>query len=171
MDSRQIRQVMRRDRMGILYFRGVYAADQLQKVTKFPSGFIINTDPIAKEGAHWIAIYVDENQRGEFYCSYGRSPETYKFDTWITKNTSSWSYNKKRMQNSTSSVCGHYCLFYLLHRFRKIPLSSLQDMFTNDYALNDSLVNNFISERFNIDTPVADLNFIKSQIARSLPPF
>ncbi len=161
---------MKRDRFGDLYFRGVYAADQIQnqKVTKYPSGFIMNTDPISKEGQHWVAMYIDERGRGEFFCSYGTSPEIYKFDKWIIKNTQSWTYNAKRLQGSTSSVCGHYCIFYLLHRFRKIPLSSLQDMFTKDHSLNDVLVNNFISERFNFDTPITDSDFLKRQVAQSL---
>ena len=170
MDSNQLRQVMASDRMGKVFFRGVFASDQAKKqtVNKLPSGYIFNTDPSDKSGTHWVSVYIDENRIGEFFCSYGQSPGTYNFETWIEQNTTSWDYNKKRFQADSSSVCGHYCLFYLLHRFRKIPLRSLQDMFTVDYALNDTLVNNFISERFDIDTPIVDLNMIKRQIARSL---
>ena len=172
MDTQQLREIMKRDRLAQLYFKGVYAADQIEerKVIKYPCGYIINTEPIIKEGEHWVAIYIDDSGRGEFYCSYGKSPHTYNFDKWISKNTSSWTYNQKRMQGNNSSVCGHYCVFYLLHRFRNIPLSSLQDLFTADYAMNDTLVNNFISERFNLDTPITDSEFIRRQVARSLTP-
>ena len=170
MDSNQLRQVMRSDRMGNVFFRGVYAADQARKqtVNKIPSGYIFNTDPSNKSGTHWVGVYIDENGTAEFFCSYGQAPGTYNFETWLDQNTTSWIYNKKRFQADSSSVCGHYCLFYLLHRFRKIPLTSLQSMFSKDYDLNDTLVNNFISERFDIHTPIRDTNFLRGQIARSL---
>ena len=173
MNTLQLEEIMKRDRMGGLYFRGVYAADQFlhQKVNKYSSGYIVNTDPINKEGRHWVAIHIDENGRGEFFCSYGNSPKMYNFDKWLDKNTTSWTFNTKRMQGTTSSVCGHYCVFYLLHRFRKISLTCLQNMFTEDYALNDILVNNFICERFDLHTPVSDEGFITQQIARTLQSY
>ncbi len=47
MDSLQLSNVMKSDRLGNLYFRGVFAADKLQqeRVKQFPSGYIANTDP------------------------------------------------------------------------------------------------------------------------------
>ena len=173
MDSNQLNRVMKSDRMGSIFFRGVFPADRFrdQTVAKLPSGYIINTDPSDEPGSHWVAVYVNgtaSNPIGEFFCSYGESPETYNFKNWIESNSMRWTYNEKRYQADSSSVCGHYCLFYLLHRFRNIPLRTIQDMFTNDYVLNDTMVNNFISERFNIDLPVTDFNFIDSQIARAL---
>ena len=173
MDSNQIRSVMKSDRLGRVFFRGVYAADHAKalEVTEFPSGYIINTDPSDKPGTHWVCLYVwgtPSNTIGEFFCSYGEPPQTYNFKSWIESTVTSWTYNKKRLQADSSSVCGHYCLFYLLHRFRNIPLISIQDMFTRDFSLNDTLVNNYISERFDIDTPIMDFDLLLSQMARSL---
>ena len=51
---------MKSDRLGRVFFRGVYAADHAKalEVTEFPSGYIINTDPSDKPGTHWVCLYV-----------------------------------------------------------------------------------------------------------------
>lgn len=155
------------DRMGSMYFHGVFAADELNKqtVNKFPSCYIANTDPSHKPGTHWVAVYFDEYGKAEFFCSYGKSPKNYNFDAWIEKQAKSWQYHQTKLQGDWSSVCGQYCLVYLLHRLRNI---SIKDFFSKDCDLNDSWVNDFISTRFNIDTSVSDDHFLLKQIARAL---
>ena len=133
-----------------------------QTVNKLPSGYIFNTDPSDKSGTHRVSVYIDENRSAECFVltDSHREPITLKLGS-----------SKIQLRGSTIRKCFrpiHYCLFYLLHPFRKIPLRSLQDIFTEDYVLNDTLVNNFISGRFDIDTPIVDLNMLKRQIARAL---
>ena len=166
MDSQQLTKVMELDRLGILYFKGVFPADKLlkQTVKQFPCGYIANTDPSHKPGVHWVAFYFDERGKGEFFCSYGEPPGTYNFEPWLERNATYWTYQKKRLQGDLSSVCGQYCLFFLLHRFRDISIDSF---FTSDKDVNDSWVNEFISKRFNLDIEVMDRNFLLNQIARS----
>lgn len=173
MDSSQLRHIMKNDRLGRVYFKDVYAADHArnQVVNTYPSGCIINTDPSDKSGTHWVCFYVTgtaSNSLGEFFCSYGEPPESYNFKSWIENSVTSWTYNKKRLQGEASSVCGHYCLFYLLHRFRNVSTRTIQDMFTRDFDLNDAWVNKFINDRFNIDTPIIDVDMIVKQISRAL---
>ena len=72
MGSNQLRSVMKRDRLGRVFFRGVYAADQAKalEVTEFPSGYIITTDPSDKPGTHWVCLYVwgtPSNSKGDFF--------------------------------------------------------------------------------------------------------
>ena len=167
MNSQQLRKVMNSDRFGQVYFRGVFASDELKKqnVTQFPCGYIVNTDPSHKPGSHWAAFYFDKNKNGHFFCSYGKSPNEYKFDNWIDGNSKSWTYNEQRLQSDWSTVCGQYCLYYLLHAFRNI---SIRDNFTRDYDLNDIWVDKFIRKRFNIDTPMVDVEFLTLQVVRAL---
>ena len=40
-------------------FRGVFAANRLPKrVSRYPSAYIVNTDPASKPGTHWVAFYL-----------------------------------------------------------------------------------------------------------------
>ena len=167
MDSQQLRRIMKSERIGRLYFRGVFASNELKEqiVDKYPSAYIANTEPSHKSGEHWVAFYFDHSGKAEFYCSYGESPRSYDFDKWIQKNSTSWIYHKDRLQGDLSSVCGQYCLFFLLHRLRDI---SIKDVFTQDNDMNDSLVNEFIRNRFNLDTNVIDEEFLLKQIAKAL---
>ena len=166
MDSHQLTKVMELDRLGNMYFKGVFPADELAKetVNQFPSGYIANTDPSHKPGEHWVAFYFDKRGKGEFFCSYGKPPETYNFQAWIERNATSWTYQKTRLQGDLSSVCGQYCLFFLLHRLRDISISGF---FSRDKDLNDSWVNDFINKRFNLNSTVTDKEFLLKQIARS----
>ena len=61
MDSNQLNRVMKSDRMGSIFFRGVFPADRFrdQTVAKLPNGYIINTDPSDEPGSHWVAVYVN----------------------------------------------------------------------------------------------------------------
>ena len=167
MDSQQLQTIMKTDRIGRFYFRGVFASDELKKqmVASYPSAYIVNTDPSYNPGEHWVAVYFNHLGRAKFFCSYGESPKTYDFEKWIQKNSTSWIYHKTRLQGDLSSVCGQYCLFFLLHRLREI---SIKDFFTQDIDLNDSLVNEFIRNRFDLDTKVLDVEFFLKQMAKSL---
>jgi hypothetical protein len=34
----------------------------------------------------------------------------------MNKHCTSWTYNAIRVQEEGSTVCGHHCIFYLIHR-------------------------------------------------------
>ena len=170
MNSQQLRNIMKTDRLGQNYFCGVFASDELKKhkVTKYPSGYIVNTDPSHKSGSHWVAFYFDENKKGHFFCSYGNPPNDYKFDKWLSSNSKTWSFNEQKCQSNWSTVCGQYCVFYLLHSFRNI---SIDGIFTPNYDMNDSWVDDFIRKRFNVDIPTFDVNFVTLQIVKALKEY
>ncbi len=51
---------------------GAFAADRLPKTpTKYPCGFIANTDIYSNPGEHWCAFYVEKPGVVEFFDSYG----------------------------------------------------------------------------------------------------
>ena len=60
-------------------FSGVYACDELTsiEINKYPKSFVVNTDPMELPGIHWIAIYFNEQMKGEFFDSYGKHPIHY----------------------------------------------------------------------------------------------
>lgn len=116
-----------------------------------------------------MAIYAD-GESIEFFDSFGRPPEACAFDFGkFLKRYASKSplkINDKQIQNIFSTVCGQYCLFFLLHRVRGMSMSSIVNLFTKRYDVNDELVNEFIERRYDIDLPVIDNEYIASQVAK-----
>ena len=114
MDSQQLRDVMKIDRIGNKYFRGVFASDELKKqtVTKFPSGYIANTDPSQKPGVHWVSFYFDENGKAEFFCSYGYPPKNFNFESWIEKNSTSWTYHGENFKEIGPAFADNIVYFF-----------------------------------------------------------
>jgi len=58
-------------------FQGVYSIDTLPPKPKL---LVCNTDPSTKPGRHWISIYVSEDERGEYFDSFGRPPSKHFVD-------------------------------------------------------------------------------------------
>lgn len=102
---------------------GVFAADKLPCAITRPAILIANTDPQRKPGAHWVAFYIDEFGRGEFFDSYGLPPLVREHRQFLDRHCSSWTYNGKGLQGLNSKVCGEYCVLYLAHRARGLSLS------------------------------------------------
>ena len=145
MNTVQITRMLQADACTRDVFVGVYARDRLpRRVTTFPSAYVCNTQPHTKEGEHWIAIYVDERGRGEYFDSYGLPPVHGKFVNFLDSQSLTWTFNDKQLQGVTSRVCGQYCVFYLLHRCRGLSLNTIVNMFSRNTQDNDVLVQDFI---------------------------
>ena len=99
----------------------VCAADHLpMSLTAFPYAFIVNTENHIQRGKHWCAFYVYRKGCGEFFDSYGHESSYYNnnFDIFFKKYASeNGLINRRRLQSSSSNVCGLYCLFYLVRRY------------------------------------------------------
>ena len=72
------------------------------------------------------------------------------------------------MQGPLSATCGQYCIFYLLHRCKGMPLHEIVNMFTYDKELNDEMVNEYVRKISTLETKVYDLKTLKEQIAIAL---
>jgi hypothetical protein len=151
-------------------FIGVFPSDQLPKtVSVFPACFIINTDPASQPGSHWVAIYVDSKEFGEYFDSYGKPPDVMSIVKFLNENCRSWHYNTKRIQGSFSSVCGHYCVYFLVRRLSGTPMSVIRNEFSGaDFEENDHLVTEWVNENFELNTDTYNVDFIANQICRAL---
>ena len=155
-------------------FGGVYACDQLPTVSvnHYPASFIVSTDPKSLPGTHWIAIYLEDEEHGEFFDSYGQHPTDYNdyFVNFMNKHTTEWKHNENGLQSAFSNVCGQYCIYYLYYRSRGIPMSSIVNRFSLNRSLNDLFVYNFVKNRFKKAHPSVkqEMNFVFTQICRAL---
>jgi hypothetical protein len=75
MNSRQIDQLLRKNRFTKKIFLGVFASDKIpQKIKNFPACFVANTDPSGQRGEHWVAYWVKDGKNVERFCSLGSEP-------------------------------------------------------------------------------------------------
>ena len=67
-------------------------------------------------GTHWIAIYFNEQMKGELFDSYGKHPIHYNkyFLDFMNRNAVEWEHNKIQLQSAFSSVCGQYCIYFCI---------------------------------------------------------
>ena len=141
MNTSQLRCIIKSDSKMRSTIAGVYARDEIpNEINTFPTGYIVNTDSSNKPGRHWLAFYLKSRDDVELFDSYGHPPEYFS----LTANT----FNKKRIQSSTSNVCGQYCLYYLLHRCRGVSMASIVNQFGDNYHENDNYVYDYISNAF-----------------------
>ena len=142
MNSQQLQCVINCDKVMKKIVLGVFARDQIpDSRSSTPYGFIFNTDSSDQKGTHWLAVFIDANNKGEFFDSYGHSPNYYNIPIQLN-------YNSKMLQSHYSNVCGHYCLYYLLNRCRNVSMNSIVNVFGNKYDENDSFVMEYIENAF-----------------------
>jgi hypothetical protein len=139
MNTTQIERIL----CGEKRFQGVFSLDTLPS---HPRMLICNTDPSTKPGNHWIAIYIDDNGRGEYFDSFGRAPNAH-FEHYMNTNCASWTFNKKQLQSIISAFCGFYCCVYVKLRCRGIDMPKIIGMFTNDTGYNDLLVHRVVCNK------------------------
>ena len=109
------------------------------KIYKYPKSFVVNTDPMELPGTRWIALYFDEQMKGEFFDSYEKHPihNNKDFSDFMNRNAVEWEHNKIRLQSAVSTVCGQYCIYFLYPNCRKRLISSIVNIFVNDKLCND----------------------------------
>lgn len=140
MDGHTLEAVLRKDPHASAHFDGVFASDTLPHNTHKPSLIIVNTDPITKPGAHWQAIYISCDGRGEHFCSYGLGPYVPKIRNFMDRQCKFWNKNTIDLQAFDSSVCGQYCVLYLLFKVHGYSMKEFVSCFSSDCNLNDQFV-------------------------------
>ncbi|MCP4344564.1 MAG: hypothetical protein GY795_03435 [Desulfobacterales bacterium] len=146
---------------------GVFPSDRLPKTCNNHTGFIANTDPAHKPGTHWIAIFVNQDGKAEYFDSFGLKPWVPSISKFL-KQYKECCYSKKRLQDSLSSVCGHYCLYFLINRWMNVPMEEILQKFTENYERNDDLITDWVNETFDMHTDTFDFEFLVNQICIAL---
>lgn len=144
LDSNQLRYLVRHDRVLAPYFLGVFPADRLPQVRRRPAGLIVNADPAHQPGSHWLAMYFGTDDNDEFFDSYGQAPRTYR-SSWEAVLRPGYLYNSRSLQGRRTTVCGHYCYYYLAQRFRGRSLNQIVNTFPGPLSVNDRLVCHWVA--------------------------
>lgn len=149
MDGLTLELIMRTDPHTSKLFEGVFAADTLpRRLNKNPALVIMNVDVIKKPGSHWQAVFIDKNGKGEFFCSYGLPPFVSHHRNFLNRVCKSWKYNPVSLQALDSTVCGHYCLLYLIHKSHGYSLNDFVNMYFDENADKNDAIVKFIVDRY-----------------------
>ncbi len=119
----------------LLEDRNVYVVpnDMLPKKIKLPIGLVINLSTSKEAGSHWVALTVDEEKKAFYFDSYGLPPITNSsVEKFIHKNSKSFDFNRKQLQQEKSDVCGKYAAMFVLSFF----LGNSPQDFVKDFTLN-----------------------------------
>jgi hypothetical protein len=140
-------------------FLGVFAANKIPRTIYRPCCFIANTKPDKHPGEHWIAIFINKEGYGDFFCSYGQEPDR-AFNSFMERHCFSWNRSCKVLQQSASTTCGQYALFFLHSRANGCSMAEFLRLFTEDHRENDEIVTAFINGLYDQQTTVFDINLL-----------
>ena len=122
----------------------------IDKFVEFPlkeRGLVIcNSQSSDKLGEHWFLIFYKDVKEIYFIDSFAKSPEQYglneKFSTRKVFSLSS------SLQNTLSTVCGEFCVYFAFNLCRNIPLRKCLEPFSENKSLNGLIVRRFIKKVF-----------------------
>jgi hypothetical protein len=134
-------------------YKGTFALNQVPHV-EAPFAMVLNTDPLMKEGDHWIAVYcASAHDPVEFFDTRGFPLNEYytKHVLSVLAPRVSIVYNLYPIQSVCSTVCGEFCIAYLYHRICGISFDEFLSFFSAiDLRHNDHWVFNFVHKNFDV---------------------
>ena len=169
MNTAQISHVLKSDKYTQVTFAATLPADMLPeaKIDALPVAYVVNTDPSTKPGTHWLAIYIDRKRQGYFMDSFGWPPSAYGFTDFFKRNCASCTYNERRLQSDHTTVCGQYCIYFILRLCRYASVASILRPFEHTALLqNDRYVHKIVEHNFRLGLPYVDVQHVVLQIAR-----
>ena len=143
--------------------RALVGVFTLEEVNSLISNDLVPEDPIAiivnteedptKAGQHWVALYSDAqcpDGRLDYFDSLGSPPTKQAFFHFFNRLQRNWQYNKECLQHGLSSVCGYYCLYFLIRRLRGDTMKTISLQFEDDQLKNDNAVQKFIHKHYKV---------------------
>lgn len=146
-------------------FLGVFPSDRLPIKPQLPCALVCNTDPSNAPGQHWIAMYIDTFGNGEFFDSYGQPPGIKSFQEFLENNSKlGYCCNSEQLQGELTSVCGQYCIFYLVYRLSGFRLDDIRCRFPKDRFTSDCYVVEWVRKHCKVSTEVFEDEILFNQI-------
>ena len=142
MNSKQIERILKNIKVTRKYFLGVFASNNIPKHKSYPYCFIANTGKLGTSGEHWVACFVENSKKIEYFDSLGEKPNKDLRD--FLDKLKQVQINKIPLQSSFSDACGHYCIYFLVCRCSKIPYCQVMDILYKTRAISDYLVKGFV---------------------------
>lgn len=170
MNSYQLQMILRSDPYSRHSFVGVKPRDHfISEDLHNSSSYIINTDKSTQAGTHWLAIWITAEGDIEYFDSYGLPPLHLDIHNKISSFTTAVRYNDCPLQGLTTTVCGQYCLLFLLMRARGCSFDSVVQSFKPNLPseIRDHLLGEFVDTMFGSVMKLYDHNYSKDNFHTS----
>jgi hypothetical protein len=134
------------------HFKGVFAIDTLPKRLGFRKFLICNTDLHTGEGKHWISFFQTEKTTIEVFDSLGIDHSKKELLKTHCKFNNQLIFNLTPFQDSESSSCGLFALYFCIERMFNLDLDFddiLEMIFVTDTKQNEKVVSEFKNEILN----------------------
>jgi hypothetical protein len=116
-------------------FLGVFPSDLLPHSITRAGTLIVNTDPHAEMGSHWLPInFQPKSYSALYFDTYGLFLYLYSIQSFLRRSSSVWDLNTTQPQVLVSSVCGHYCCLFALYMDRGYTRHNFINLFHPDIA-------------------------------------
>ena len=121
---------------------GVYTAGEPWPLPRtFPAAYLINTGEQHGPGEHWVAVFLENSERGEYFDSYGTPPLEPIYQRLRGWGYPDVLYSTKMLQGPWSTACGLYAYYYIVSRSRGLPLGAVTRVFREyDFPYNEALI-------------------------------
>jgi len=134
-------------------FSGIFASDKIPKTLKNKHFIVVNRDPSNLPGSHWFVIF-RLNSLIEVFDSLGIGDHEKSFisNNLNFKGITHIIFNVTPVQQSSSSSCGQFVLYYLFERFYNFDLDFdelLNEIFSSDLSANELSVSRFVNTFLN----------------------
>lgn len=122
-------------------FIGTFPSDVCPEVVfKRPLSIVWNTALSDSPGDHWVACYFSKNGIAYYFDSGGTTCPP-NICAHIKKFTPRMTHVFSRpIQHVFSSVCGHYCIFFLIMLGKQMGLERLKRLFLSKTLKNNDLL-------------------------------
>ena len=146
MNTFQIEEVCRSDPMIAAHFAGVYARDKLPEFPELGKFYVCNTDKQDNIGSHWIVMFIN-NFRNEYFDSLADDMVHNEFSNFMN---SCYERASVQTQESFSTVCGQYCIFYMSLRVRGFSIKDIVYILNEQDDVSDVFVIGFIKALYGV---------------------
>ena len=132
-------------------FVSVCAVDELSKldIEKKPCFLLANTDYSDQAGSHWVLIFIRQEPKPTiWFDSLGKKPIEYNeiFEIFLKQCGGAYFVNSKKYQDSSSVMCGQFCLYVSDLLSMGENFSSILKSFNGeDLKDNDRLVSYYLN--------------------------
>ena len=132
------------------WYGGVYTPDTLPIIhKKYPIFYICNTSLLNEKGKHWvIIIFPSKDKPLEYFDSLGKRPKKHStlLENYLIANSKgNFIQNSVPYQDSDSSTCAEFCLYFADLRAQNVEFPIILQTFDKDnLTMNELLVRSYV---------------------------
>jgi hypothetical protein len=112
--------------------------------SRYPYALVMNTDDSRGSGIHWIAMYVTSSDTVESFDPSGLPPN--ECISRFLRKFKEVKQNPYHLQAFNSSVCGHYCVYFIIRRCSGDSFASIIKRLHEMGDIRDSYVREYVSQ-------------------------